>query len=472
MTPSPPSPRPKIPWAALCGAMVAAAALLAAAPASAVEVEFDGWYRARMRAYDTLSLDRARADSEGLSWYAQHRLWLKPKFLITDDVSAFVEIRALDGVVWGDQPFTYTNPVQGLLSYDERAVTAPTSTTDPTDALRDITLWRAWGEAQTPIGTFSFGRMPLQWGQGIWLNDGLCDTCDWGDTSDRIRWEYLVQDQIWVSAAANVNTEGFVNETDDTTAFDLSFAYRTEQFESGLWATWTRTPSDSFDLVTLDAAVSAELGRISAGAEVVGQFGGGDLGDDVSDVSIMTVGAVLHAGLDASPWKLEVEGGYASGDGDVNDSRLRVHTFDRDHSVGIILFEQPMPILAEGTPNDANGGRNTDFALTGEAVSNALYAKPTFGREIYGGLSLEQSILGARVAKVPDSFGSRRSYGLEFDTSVVYRGVEHFEAGATFGAFLPGTYYRDYQSPDGALGVEDNFDDPVFAGQLQLKVEF
>lgn len=460
------------PWSKLVCVAVATSTL-GATPASAVEVEFDGWYRARMRAYDTLSLDRAHPESEGLTWYAQHRLWLKPKFLITDDVSAFVEIRGLDGVVWGDQPFVYTSPVEGELSYDERAVTSPTSTADASDALRDITIWRAWGEARTPIGTFSFGRMPLHWGEGIWLNDGLCDTCDWGDTADRVRWEYLVQDQIWVSAAVNIDTEGFVNDTDDTTAYDLSFAYRTEQFESGLWATWSRTPIREFDLLTLDAAVSAELGRISAGAEVVGQFGGGNLAGGLDDTNIMTVGAVLRAELDASPWKLSVEGGFASGDGNNSDSRLRTHTFDRDHTVGIIMFEQPMPLLAADSPTDTNGNRNTEYVLTGEAVSNAMYAKPTFGRELYKGLALEQSILGARVAKVPDSFGSRRSYGLEFDTSLVYRGVEHFEAGATFGAFLPGTYYRDLEL--GAQGVgefEANFDDPVFAGQLQLKVEF
>ena len=65
---------------------------------------------------------------------------------------------------------------------------------------------------------------------------------------------------------------------------------------------------------------------------------------------------------------------------------------------------------------------------------------------------------------MPDSFGSRRSYGMEFDTTLRYRALEHFEAAGTFGAFLPGTYYRDYSD-----GTYDGFDAPVFAGQLQLQ---
>ncbi len=443
--------------------------LAATAPmAEAADVQFDGWYRARMRMYDTLSLNRDLAESEGTSWYAQHRLWLKPKFLITDDVAAFAEIRGLDGVYWGDQPTQTVDAVTTAPpTYEERGLTAPTDAADGQDPLRDLTLWRVWGEARTPVGTFSFGRMPLHWGQGIWLNDGLCDTCDYGDPSDRLRWEALVQKQIWVSAAVDVDAEGFLNDADDTTAYDVSAAWRDETLETGLWATWTRAPSRDFNLVSLDANFDATLGRIHAATEVVGQFGGGTLSNGINDAQITAVGAVLTAGLDLSPWNLQVEAGFASGDGDDRDNRLRVFTFDRDHTVGIVLFEQVMPVLGASVATEANGGRDFDAALTSNAVSNALYAKPTVRREVIEGLWVEQSAIGARTAKVPDSFGSRRSYGMEFDTTLRYRALEHFEAAGTFGAFLPGTYYRDYSD-----GTYDGFDAPVFAGQLQLRVDF
>jgi hypothetical protein len=452
----------------LIARVLAAAALLAPAAAAAADVEFEGWYRARMRMYDTLSIDREAADSEGLSWYGQHRLWLRPKFLVTDDVSLTAELRALDGVYLGDQPSEYVNPVETAPpTYDDRDLTAPTSTTDPTTSLGDITLWRAWGEANTPIGRFSFGRMPLHWGAGVWLNDGLCDTCDFGDTTDRFRWEYLVQDQIWVSAAIDVDSEGFVAEADDTTAFDVAFAYRNEQVETGLWASWSRTPIREFNLVTLDATFDAQMGNIGAAAEVVGHIGGGNLEEGVNDVSIAALGAVLDLSLDARPWGARVQAGLATGDGDDRDNRLRTFTFDRDYSLGVAMFEQALPTLAAAVANEANGGRSTELALTGNAVSNAMFLKPTLSRDIAGGVSIEQSLLGARVAKVPESFGGRRSYGLELDTTVRYGGLEHFDAAGTFMVLLPGSYYREY-----ADATREGFSGTVFGGQVQLRVDF
>jgi hypothetical protein len=453
-----------------CAAALAAASLLFPLAATAADVEFEGWYRARMRLYDTLSIDRTSADSEGLTWYAQHRVWLRPRFLVTDDVSMTVEVRALDGVVFGDQPSTYVDPVETAPpSYDERALTAPTSTTDPATSLGDITLWRAWGEARTPIGRFSFGRMPLHWGEGIWLNDGLCAGCDFGDTTDRIAWEYLVQDQVWVSAAVDVDSEGFLADTDDTTAYDLAFAYRNESVETGLWASWTRAPIRTFNLVSIDATFDAQMGNIGAAAEVIGQIGGGTLEQGVNDVSIAAVGAVVDLSLDAEPWGIRAQAGLATGDADDRDNRLHTFTFDRDWSVGGALFEQPMPTLAAGVANEANGGRSTELAQTGEAISNALFLKPTISRDLVGGLSLEQSWVGARLAKASSSIDpARRSYGMEFDTTLRYGGLEHFDAAATFLAFLPGSYYREYSDPT----RESGFSGTVFGGQLTLRVDF
>ena len=46
--------------------------------AFAAEVQFDGFYRARGRAFDNLTLDRDNPQAEGFTLYAEHRLWLAP----------------------------------------------------------------------------------------------------------------------------------------------------------------------------------------------------------------------------------------------------------------------------------------------------------------------------------------------------------------------------------------------------------
>jgi uncharacterized protein (TIGR04551 family) len=46
---------------------------------------------------------------------------------------------------------------------------------------------RVWGEVQTPVGLFSFGRMPSEWGLGIMSNAGSGINDDFGDTVDRLQ---------------------------------------------------------------------------------------------------------------------------------------------------------------------------------------------------------------------------------------------------------------------------------------------
>ncbi len=445
---------------------------LGAADAQAAEVQFEGFYQMRGRLFDTLSLDRTIDDSEGLSWYVQQRLFLRPKFFITEHVGMFADIRALDGVAFGDAPQALIDPVTGdatpLLFSD--SLSAPTSETDATAVLSDISLWRAWGEVRTGIGTFKFGRQPLHWGKGIWQNDGLGLNMDFGDTADRISWEHLVSN-IWLRIGADVNVEGFVNQTDDTTSFHASAAYRTERMEGGLQFQYRRSGAGegAFNLFTIDGTFDLEFGPVDIEGEVIGQFGGGDLDNGVNNVQLTSLGAVIDAGLTLDRWRVRLEGGLATGDGDDGDTRFRTFTFDRDYNVGLFMFEQNMPVLAAQVASTDNGGRNSDVVLTGHGVSNALYLRPQVAFQAVRGLWIDFKFLGARVAKVPDQLVAqdRRSYGVEFDLGVQYTGLDHLEFGATFGAFLPGSYYRNYTDD-----VYSGFRAPAFGGQLLTRVKF
>lgn len=448
----------------------------------AAEVQFEGFYRARFRAFDTLSLDRTNPLSEGLAAYAQHRLWLKPRFLLTDDVSMAIEIRGLDGVTWGDEPGAYdafVDPPPNLIEYD---LNAPTSDTDPSATLLDLTLWRAYGQVDTPIGMFTFGRIPLHWGSGIWLNDGVTSSSfsDWmsadhGDTTDAVQWERLFEDQFYLRASVEVPVERFVGENDDTTAFGLGAAYKSETMTAGVLLqldhTGQRDTLGSLNVFTADVAASTVLGKLDGAAEIVGQFGGGDLDNGINDASITAIGAVVEAGLDLEPWRLQVQGGLATGDGRT-DLNLRTFSFDRDYSVGMFMFEQPMPVLSttDAAANDTNGGRDFSETLTGTALSNALFIKPRISREIVDGFTLDASWLGARVAKTAPVNGitQNRGYGHEFQLGASYTGIRHFAVDARGGLFLPGSVYsvsQDVQTPSG-------FDDPVFGFQLSGRIAF
>jgi hypothetical protein len=452
----------------------ALATLASVTTAHATEVLFDGSYRARFRAFDSLSIDKTLPDSEGRSAYVQHRFLLRPRFLVNDKISIIADFKGLDNVHWGDEVAQWTDPVNGLdvpLAWSDD-LTAPTGeaedgTIDSRAPLLDFTLWRVWAEIDTGIGRFSFGRMPVHWGSGIWQNDGMGINAEYGDTVDRVQWEKEIS-SLFVRLSGEMNAEGLLNSDDDTLAANASVAYRTERILAGINMQVKSAPSRDFTLFTADLAAEANLGKVNLRLEGVGQFGGGDLENGANDVQITAFGAVLAADLEIAKFNVTLEGGIASGDKNLSDEKIRTFTFDRDYNVGIILFEQPLPTLASGLTSD--GGRAYHATLSGPGVSNALYLRPQISRELpwVKGLELKLGMLAARTMTLPETEAGRGSYGMEFNLGAKYSGIEHVDFTATGALFLPGTYYRNYSDSDYING----FSGVVLGGQLIARVHF
>jgi hypothetical protein len=101
--------------------------------------------------------------------------------------------------------------------------------------------------------------------------------------------------------------------------------------------------------------------------------------------AVHSLGALLRGRLDHDPSGLSaiVEGGYASGDNDSADDVARGFRFHSDHGVGIVLFEQVMPMLSARAVDRASDPAllavppsATRFAISQGEVSNAIYAFP------------------------------------------------------------------------------------------------
>lgn len=451
---------------------VALAALLLSADAVAAEVQIEGFYQMRGRLFDTLSLNREINGSEGLSWYVQHRLWLRPRILVSDKVALVVDVKALDGLNWGQAPVYDPSGLVGASPDIELLSDRLESIGGAADGRPavDISLWRAWAEIHTKIGTFRFGRMPLKWGLGVWQNDGLGVNADFGDSADRISWEHLIQN-IWIRLAADVHTEGLIHETDDTTSFNAAVAYRTERMEGGVQFQYRHRNEDGakFNLYTVDGAFDLQFGPIDLAGEVIGQFGDGDLAGGIDGARLISVGAVVDAALTMEKVRAGVELGLATGDGNLGDTKLRTFSFDPDYNVGFILFEQQMPVLETLSATGGVDGRDSSNALTGNGVSNAMYLRPRVSYQLIRGLWAEGSLLTARTAKVPSEQKDlgRQGYGYEIDLGLRYEGIEHFMVSGMFGTFIPGRFFSAYE--DGAIS---GFDAPVFGGQLTARVQF
>ena len=223
--------------------LLSTAALAGALPASAAELDFEGFYRARARAFNSLSLNRSAELAEGTQAWVQHRVWLRPRVLIDEHAAVFIDFRALDGVYWGDTPVSPAN-VTGASVFDalEDGLAGPT-TADGGVTPQTLTLWRAWGEAHLGNTHFKVGRMPVHWGAGIWQNDGLGLDADFGDTVDRAQVEVRFADAVYTSLAVDLHTEGYVNATDDLTVFSGIVGYLTETVDAGLYMQYRTSPA-------------------------------------------------------------------------------------------------------------------------------------------------------------------------------------------------------------------------------------
>ncbi len=185
------------------------------------------------------------------------------------------------------------------------------------------------------------------------------------------------------------------------------------------------------------------------------------------------LGAVLTAGKGDERWGSFVgslEWGWASGDADPNDGTTKRFTFDPNHTVGLILFNEVMAwktaraaSIAQDPALVARPNPGTDLVPSNGGVFGATYLYPTVIVRPVRQLDLKA---GAVIAQSTADFvdpvqvgttGRFRNYnggsatshdlGLELDTGVEYRlALDNdmtLQLGAQGGMFFPGGAFTD-----------------------------
>jgi uncharacterized protein (TIGR04551 family) len=140
---------------------------------------------------------------------ANLRFRLEPTLNVSDQVRIHAQIDVLDNTILGSTPdslagiqgynvpppMTAGGQTNGMVSPTSLPGVAPSpfqaTTEDPPEIGQNgftssIRAKRAWAEIDTEFGSLYFGRMPWNWGRGIFYNDGSCADCDVGTTVDRV----------------------------------------------------------------------------------------------------------------------------------------------------------------------------------------------------------------------------------------------------------------------------------------------
>ncbi|HEY2028017.1 MAG TPA: TIGR04551 family protein [Myxococcales bacterium] len=107
---------------------------------------------------------------------ANFRFRFEPTVQVSEDIAIHFQADMLDNILLGSDPVAdkFLDPFTPLNVLANSRVSSV------------VNVKRVWGEVNTALGEFLFGRMGYNWGLGMLHNDGNCLDCDFGDTADRI----------------------------------------------------------------------------------------------------------------------------------------------------------------------------------------------------------------------------------------------------------------------------------------------
>ncbi len=447
--------------------------------------QLDGYYWIHSNWVSDFALDETNF-KDGLGWYLDHRLRLKPRLNIGKYVSVVVDVDALTGQIAGDT--TQTGASFLLLPRNQ------------INGYKQADFRQGYIQIDTPVGRIMMGQMTSEWGLGILANGGedhknsFWDS-RYGDLVERILFatrpfeafskENWAKNLYLALGFDLVYRDENASLIDGDRAYQGIFAlfYRTANQEYGIYTAYRHQRYKQGDMLKATAvdlfakkAFDFKKWGLSLAFEGAGIFGSTDhvvFERAKKGVDIMGFGFVFRTNFNIKALHLNpgLEIGFASGDKDPSDGTIHSFSFDPDYHIGMILFPQIIgrmsarsvdrvldPSLMKTPP------KGYDLAATNGAITNAFYLAPKLNYKLVKGLDL--NFLGivafapaplysvyntAANGGYPTSFrgGRSRYLGTELDAGVYYelKLYKYLRPGflAQAGMYLPSKVMDDYK---------------------------
>lgn len=430
-----------------------------------IHINLNGYYRSRLFWGHNFATERpldASVDPAINPAFAYMRLRLDPSITYGSDplnpVAAFrMQIDTLDNVVFGDN---------ARLSGTPLFTEAPSATDIYGVDTAPFKVRRAWLEFNIPIGQIRIGRQASMGGMGILFNDGNGFRNDWGDsnygtTFDRILFatrpitifraitrgdarptplilavahDWLVEDPLGLqSVPTNRSTFPFAtlgrgaddveesigvlawnqpNVNPERSTDELSFGtidvYRSQQqtlSKVGIFDFYWKIRYSVFGRRAPALIFNGEVMTIQGSSYGLGVGPGQTFdaeGRTPRETRAAIWGGVFQLGAAADRWAGIVEGGYASGDGNLfsrSDFRFDQRAMHPDYHVGLLLYQSA---LASRTANAYTGQLSALQSRGG--VWNSKYLFPQFRYRVAPGVDVLGAFLLAWADQLNEAF--------------------------------------------------------------------
>jgi hypothetical protein len=384
------------------------------------------------------------------------------------------------------------------------------------DSIGHTELRWLYAEWLTPVGLLRAGRQPSHWGLGMVANDGdhrrLFGDYRRGSIGDRIGFAtkpFGVESPFVVALAGDlVRRDNFADEGrgDEVMQGVAALLWQGRAFEAGVYGAMRQqrnarvsvpnvaTYTDRLDATVGDAYVRAAANVAPGvdgflGAEVALSMATSDFPRtaqqlrDGERTSIRGLGVLAEVGLAGgrleqpgfrarARWVATLEYGFASGQADPFARDQTRFTFDPNHRVGLVLFDEVIRwqtaraataiqdpyLVAQSRPIPG-----IDLLPTNGAVNGATYLNPTVVYRPDASLEVALGVVVAQASSdVVDPYrvasegalvnyrggaARGRDYGVEFDAGFEKRWVSEAglvpQLGFQAGLLLPGTALAD-----------------------------
>jgi hypothetical protein len=387
------------------------------------------------------------------------------------------------------------------------------------DDLRRVYPRKLFVHYDTNIARIAVGAQTFSWGTGMLANDGLSDQ-DFGDAwrGSLVARVALLSQPLRDTAGASAAGRGWtvvlagdrVIEDDNASWYDGDDAYSAimgTRIDTPRWSIGafdairfqtdrpdplypedrrTQVQVNSVDLYGRWVVVQPDPShRLTLETELAGIFGTTDrpyIDETFEDgAAVRSFGGILRARYDSdvSDFTAKLELGYASGDNDPRDDVARNFSFNSDYNVGLILFDQVMPMLSARAADRvldpellAVPPSGVRYTVQQGVVTNAGYVNPVFRWRPVNGLDARFGYLYAvAAADVVDVYqtalaggyntnaggitGASRALGHELDFALRYTlhadDSTSFRLGGEGGVFLPGAAFNGVSALSGGL---------------------
>jgi len=466
-----------------------------------LHIQLHGQYQLRLSGLSDLPLAQFGGDAQSGSLGQTVRLvhWLRitPRLQYRDKLQVVGQIDVPRGFIAGQTT---------------RHVQAAEHAMDKRQPLEVAPRW-LYLDWMSPVGLVRVGQQPSHWGMGILANDGDHPTLfgDYRDSSivERVLFATrpggkdspfnvaLAGDLVFKDPNANLVDgdrafEGvlaaFYQDRDDN-MIGLYGVYRDQRRNND--APLAREFNEKLQVWVMDSAgrfnakIPGARGHVFGGYEVAYILGKTNYvrtltqtqNNSLEDVrqlgAAAHLGAVTTAGQGDQRWGdfvASLEWGWASGDSNPNDGVEKRFTFDPNHNVGLIIFNEALAwktaraaTVAEDPALSARPNPGADLLPTNGGVAGATYlnpgivVRPVRQLDLKGGAVIAQTTADFVDPVYVGTNGRFRNYdrgspkshdlGLELDAGVEYRLALDYgmklQLGAQGGVFFPGGAFTD-----------------------------